>query len=287
MIAILAVNAGIITFVLKAQSKAQKKAEAGQVTISQSSLSKLGVNRTPIGDSGVELVVNPNAKFGGNVTIAGNTTVGGQLTLNSTFSATSASLAQLKAGNTSLNSLTVNSDTTLSKIAIKGDMQVSGITHLQGPVTLSQLLTVNNNVNVAGSLSVGGTLAVNGFHASSVTADSSITIGGHMITRGYVPGLSRGSGLGSTDSVSVSGNDAAGTIAVNASAGGISCPSGCTLANLSFRNNYSNIPHVVVTSVGPVVGGSAYVFRTTTGFSLGITGSLSVGGHAFDYIVEQ
>lgn len=277
---ILAVNAGIIGFVLHAESKAKTQADQGQVTISQGALSKLGVNRSPVGDQGVQLVVNPDAKFNGGVVVGGDVSIGGQLKLNNTFSANSASLTQLQAGNTSLNSLNVNGDGTVSNLSLRGDLQVAGTSHFQGPVTLSQLLTVNSSVNVAANLAVGGTLSVAMLHASNLAVDGVTTIGGHIITSGYAPGLSRGSALRSTDSISNSGNDMSGSVAVNIGAGSVS---GC-VATINFRTAYSNVPHVVITPVGFVQ--NVYLCgRSASGFTIGV-GSQS-GSVVFDYIIEQ
>lgn len=294
IVAILAVNAAVIGFVLKSQSKGKNSnAQSNQVTISSADLSKLGVNRTSVGDLGEQLIVGPDAQFKGKVTIAGPTSLGGTLTLNSTFSAANASLAQLQSGNTTISTLNVNGNSSLTSAALRNNLSVAGTTTLQGPVTMTQLLTVNNNVNISGSLSVGGTMAINNLHASTVTADSTIYVGGHIITRGQEPGLSRGGCLGIYDTISNSGNDAAGSIVVNTDINGVNGGAGgahgaCILANISFRQTYSNIPHVIATAVGPVYGGSVYVFPSQTGFSLGVSGGLSATtSYAFDYIVEQ
>jgi hypothetical protein len=282
VVAILAINAGVITFVLKSQSKTSKKSDQGQVTISAAALDKLGVNNSSVGDLGVQLVVNPNAKFNGSVTVGGDTSIGGQLKLNSKFTATDASLAQLEAGNTSLQTLNVNGDTTTSNLNLRQDLLVTGTSHLQGPTIMSQLLTVNNNVNVSGSLSIGGTLSVNNLHTSSLVIDSNLTVGGHVITGGSAPTAFRGGSVGQNGTVSISGNDTAGTVVVNVGTGGGSG----TLVSVTFRHGYTNTPHVVVTPIGASPG-NFYVNRSTSGFSIAVSGSVGVGSYAFDYIIEQ
>lgn len=282
VVAILALNAGIIAFVLRSQSSGDAKVNREEVTISSGALEKLGVSRNPIGHQGTELTVGPNSKFNGRVTVGGDVNIAGQLKLNSKFSATDASLAKLEAGETSLGQLSVNGDGTVTTLNARRDLNVAGATRLQGPVTLSQLLTVNNSVNVLGNLAIGGTLTARTFQASSLVSDTTLMIGGHIITRGTVPGIGRGSALVSTDTVSVSGNDASGTVAVNLGTG---TRSGI-LAHVSFKSNYSNTPHVVVTAVGPGAE-NVYVNRSAGGFSIGVTSITGMGGHAFDYIVMQ
>lgn len=283
ILAVLAVNAGIISFVIKTQtSKTKSQADQGAVTLSPSVLNKLGVSRNSVGDLGTRLVVGPDSQFNGTVKVGGDVSIAGQLKLNSKFSANDASLTQLQAGKTSLADLDVNGDATVSTLNLRKDLNVAGATKLQGAVTVSQLFTVNNSVNVAGNLAVGGVLSVNGFHSSSLVSDSTITIGGHVITRGSAPGVGPGPGIGTNGTVSISGNDAAGTVAVNTGTGAV----GGILANVAFRSQYGTVPHVVVTTVGPGAG-SVYVNRTVGGFSIGVNGSLAPGGYAFDYIVEQ
>ncbi|HEX7368161.1 MAG TPA: hypothetical protein VF261_00710 [Candidatus Saccharimonadales bacterium] len=275
VVVILAVNAGIIAFVLRSQSKVKSQLQ-GQVTISQSDLSKLGVNRTAAGDAGMKLTVNPDADFNGNVQVADNLNVAGQLKLNGTFSASSAELTQLQAGNTQLQQLNVNGDGTLSNLALRGNLNVAGNTQLQGPVTLAQLLTVNNSVSVAGNLSIGGTLAVGQFQVTN------LSIAGHVTTLGSAPSVVRGSAVGPDGTVSISGNDAAGTVAANSGVGATAGQVAC----VSFRSAYADIPHVVVTASAPL---DVYVSRSASGFCIYAGNALnpSGAGYAFDYIVEQ
>jgi hypothetical protein len=148
-------------------------------------------------------------------------------------------------------------------------------------VTISQLLTVNNNVGITGSLSVGGALSTNNLAVRSLTITSTLTIGGHIITSGLAPGVSAGGGVGNNGTVSISGNDAAGTVAINTGTGA----SGGHMASISFRNRYSNIPHVVVTPIGNV--GSFYISRSATGFSIFVGNALPPASYAFDYVVVQ
>jgi len=284
VILILGVNAGIIAFFVHGQDKKIQSA-TGQVTISQAALNKIGVNQNPVGDAGIILTINPNAQFNGNVQIAGNTTIGGVLNLNKSLNVSSASITNLQAGNTQLQQLNVNGDGTLSNLNLRSGLVVTGTTRLQGPVILSNLLTVNGGENVSGSLAVGGTLSVTSFHASSLVSDYGLTFGGHVITQGSAPSVSAGgSCLGQNGTVSISGNDAAGTVSVNVGANP-NCGGDAIVAYVAFRSGYSNIPHVVVTAVGPGAD-NVYIDPSTGGFDIGVS-SIAPGGHEFDYIVEQ
>jgi hypothetical protein len=270
VVLILTVNAVILGFVLKGKGKSTDQLANGQVTISKGVLNKIGVNTSTIGDSGVVLVVSPNAQFNGKMTVAGDVNIAGQLKLNSKFIASDANLTQLEAGNTSLSQLNVSGNSTLSNLAL----------------TVSQLLTVNNNLNVAGNLAVGGTLSTKTFSANSLTSTSTLTVGGHIITAGPAPGVGPGSALGSNGTVSINGNDAAGTIAINIGAGA----GAGTLVNVAFRTQYGNVPRVVISPVNipPNVTCSFYVLNPSPGgFSVEDSCGLPPGGFAIDYIIEQ
>ncbi|HEX5744263.1 MAG TPA: hypothetical protein VFX84_02320, partial [Candidatus Saccharimonadales bacterium] len=271
---VLAVNAVIISLVVKSQSKA-KDPLSDQVTIDQEALDKLGVNRSPIGESGIQLTIGPNTRFTGKVDVGGSVSVAGQVKVNDELSAPQASLAKLQAGDTTLSKLNVNGDSTLSKLTLRDDLQVSGTSRLHN-VTVTGLLTVNNSLNVAGNLGVGGTLAV------GKLSTNGLVISGHVVTAGATPGVGRGGCIGSNGTVSISGNDQAGTVAINVGAG--ACPG--TLASIAFRSQYGGTPHVVITPVNRGMN-NFYVSRNASGFTIGASSAPSPGGYAFDYIVEQ
>ncbi len=281
---VLAINAVIFAVIIKNQSKNTTDIPQGQVSVSQSVLDKLGVNQGTVGDSGVVLTITPNTKFGNNVIVGGNISVGGQFNLNSKLTASDASFTQLEAGKVALNDLTVSGTATLADAVVQKSITISGATQLQGAVTVSQLFTINNSANIAGNVSVGGTVSAATVTARTLVTTSTLTVSGHVITVGPQPSLSSGVGLGSNGTISMSGNDAAGTIAANV---GVGMSSGGIIATVTFRTPYATTPHVVVTPIGDI-GTDFYISRNSTGFSIGVHGPITnPGGYAFDYIVEQ
>lgn len=276
VIGILLINGGILYFVMRGQSNANAQANREEVTLNSATLDKLGVSRNAVGDLGTELTIGPSTRFDSTVTIAGDTSIGGELKLNSKFSASDASLAKLQAGDTALNTLNVNGDTTTSNLNLRKDLNVTGLTRLQGAVTISQILTVNNSVNIAGNLAIGGSLSVRNFQVNT------LTIAGHLISTGSAPSVSvAGGAVGSNGTTSISGNDASGTIGVNVGAG---AGAGC-LATVSFRQTYTVTPHVVVTGSMPA---NIYLSgRTASGFTVCTATALLPGGYFIDYIVMQ
>lgn len=273
---ILGINAVIISLVMKNQADAQDGAAKNGVTISSDVLDKLGVSRNPVGNAETQLVVGPNAVFNGKVTMAGDATISGQLNLNSKFTASDASLTKLQAGDTQLQQLNVNGDGTVTNLNIRKDLQVAGLTRIQGQLTVNQLTTINNNLNVAGNLAIGGALSVRNFQVST------LTVTGHLLSSGSAPGVSAGGAVGANGTVSISGNDTSGTVAVNTGTGA----GNGLLAQISFTQRYTNTPHVVVTPIGHSVPG-LYINRTSAGFTISVDGGMAPAGYAFDYVIVQ
>ena len=276
VILILAINAGIIAFVMRNQVTAEEERIKNGVTISSATLDKLGVSRNPAGNAETELIVGPKSTFKDNVQMAGSLQVGGSLVLNSKFTASDAALAKLQAGDTQVQSLNVNGDGTISTLNLRKDLKVAGVTQLQGPLTVNQLTTVNNNMNVAGNLSIGGSLSVRNFQVAT------LTVAGHLISTGAQPGASAGGGTGSNGTAAISGNDTSGTVSVNM---GVGAGNGL-LATVNFSTKYAETPHVVVTPIGRSVPGM-YINRTSAGFTISVDGALAPGGYAFDYVVVE
>jgi hypothetical protein len=278
VILILAVNAAIFMVVLKKQATNSNLSNKGQISISSEDLNRLGINRTALGSSDVQLIVSPDAQFKNKLSVDGNATIGGQLSLNSKLTGTEASFTQLQAGKTSLSELDVNGNGTLSTLNLRKDLVVAGISQLQGPVTVDQLLTVKNNLVVLGNLSIGGT-----FSARSLSSSSSLTIGGHIVTSGGTPGVTKGgTALGSNGTVSISGNDAAGVVSINIGAGATSG----LLASVSFVNAYGALPVVVISPVGG--GGNFYISSISlSSFSIAVSSGLPPGGYRVNFLAAQ
>jgi hypothetical protein len=279
--AIIAVNVGVIVWLMNSQQQASADTNKETVTLSSKTLNSLGVSRNPVGDLGTELTIGPRTTFNSKVTMGSDLSIGGKLELKGAFSAASGNFTELKAGKTALGQLNVNGDVTASTLNLRKDLNVIGATKLQGPVTVSQLVTINNSLNVSGNVSVGGILSAQNFQANSLISGSTLTIGGHIISRGSQPQVGSGAAVGSNGTVSISGNDASGTVAVNAGTG---AGSGM-VALVAFHNQYGTLPHVLITPVGRYA--DVYVTRSIGGFNIYVNGAMSPGGYAFDYMVIQ
>lgn len=279
--AVLAVNGAVIAWLVNAQQTASADEAKQSVTLSADTLDELGVSRNPVGNLGAQLTIGPETTFNGNVTMGSDLSVGGKLQLKGDFSANSANFTKLQAGETAVQRLNVNGDMTATNVNVRTNLAVAGSTTLQGPVTMSQLLTINNSLNVAGNVAVGGVLSARNFQANSLTSGSTLTIGGHIVTNGSAPSVGRGGAVGNNGTVSISGNDASGTVAVNTGTGA----GNGLLAQIAFKSQYGNIPHVIVTPVGQYV--AVYVTRSIGGFNIYSASPMPPGGYAFDYVVMQ
>jgi len=276
IVIVLLINVAVVFFIVR-KDEAEEAAESRQsVTISDSVLSGLGVSRNPVGGEDTLLTIGPNTVLSNDVTIGGDTTMSGSLTLNSTFTAPNANFTNLQSGDTQVQQINVNGDGTVTNLNVRQDLVVAGTTRVQGQLTVNQLTTLNNNVTIAGNLAIGGSLSVRIFQVGQ------LTVSGHLISTGSAPTVSAGSAVGSNGTVSISGNDTAGTVAVNT---GVGAGNGM-LAQISFREQYGSTPHVLVTPVGRPVPG-LYVNRSATGFSISVDGALPPSGHAFDYMIVQ
>lgn len=203
--------------------------------------------------------------------------------------------------------LNVNGQTTLNNVKITGalvlptaaaasaspsqNLSVAGAALIQGDTTAKGSLTVGGNLNVSGSASFAGNLNANQLTVKSATLGNA-TIG-HLITSGPTATASPNNAAGG-GTVSMTGNDTAGTVTITTGNG---APSSGDLITVTFRSAYTSTPHVTVTPVGigtassiSAVGGIYYVSRSTSQFTIGVSKmQLGVGGvtYVFDYFVTQ
>lgn len=281
VVLVLAVNAAVIWFIIQSQSQ-EKEVDRTSVTLSDESLDSLGVTRNDTGAPAEQLTIGPNTTFNGAITVADKSSFGNEVIVNDTLTGQAATFTQLDAGRVSLQSVNANGDLTATNVNVRRDLAVAGATRLQGAVTVGQILTVTGGLTVGGNVSVNGRLAVNSLQVNNLALNSSLTIGGRIISTGSAPNIGIGSGVGSNGTTSISGNDTAGTIVVNIGVGGGSG----TLAQVAFRNAYPATPRVIISPVGAPAPNS-YVSRSVGGFSILNSGALSPGSYTFDYIVIQ
>ncbi len=225
-------------------------------TLSPEELEEIGASDTRIGDPQQLLTVESNTIFSGQVLVRDNLEVAGQISVG---------------GSLSLPGITVSGTSNFEGIQASS-LAVAGDTNIQGQ------LIIDGSVTAGGAGSFGGAVSAPLVTTDSLQLTGDLQITRHIDTGGPSPSISRGGGVGSGGTVSISGSDTAGTVTINPGGGAGNGP----VATVTFANAFNQTPHVVVTPVGRYV--QFYVTRTTSGFTIHITQSLSSGSFSFDYI---
>jgi hypothetical protein len=236
--------------------------------LSDEEIRKLTDISTNLGTSNQILNFGAGALFRGKVDVAGDLTVGGRFNAN---------------GPVTLSQLNITGTSALAGLNVGSNLTVGGVT------TLQQGLTVNGLTAINGGLNVSGTASVNALNASNISVNT-ISIAGplilsHLQTRGAVPGSAAGGAVGGGGTISVSGNDTAGTININTGSG----TAAGVLATVTFRAAYTGGVHVLLSPLtGASAGLQAYVSRTSTGFQVRVDNPPPSGAvFAYDYLVVQ
>jgi hypothetical protein len=238
-------------------------------SLSKEQLDQLSKTSATLGGAGQTLVVGANARFSSDVAADKNVNVAGTLNVS---------------GATTLNNLKVNGSFEPANLNISNNLIVAGTATLQRSVSISDFLNVGGALTVTGNASIGGNLTVGNLTARNTSLNGPLTLNGHIITSGTAPAVAAGS-VGSGGTVSISGNDQAGTVVISTGGG----PASGTLATITFRSPYSTVPHVIISPVGSGSGGlNYYVTRTSTGFVIGTTNAPGASStFTFDYFVAQ
>jgi hypothetical protein len=165
-------------------------------------------------------------------------------------------------------------------LTLTGQASISGGLNVSGPTTLTSL-------TVTDAVTINGTLTVDTIEAGS------ITVNGHIVTKGSAPtvavGDAAGTGLAGDESTNpqavVDGTDSAGTVTVTAGAENMN--SG-VLAKITFAEAYEADVKVVVSASNESASEiRTYTVKTATGFEIVAKDQLQAGAeYAFDYIVQ-
>jgi hypothetical protein len=265
----LALIGGLAGYYYSQSRKSAASAPKNSVTtLSPSDLAKLGNVGTNLGSTGQTLNIGADALFRGKVDVSGDITIGGHLNAN---------------GPVTLSQLNITGTTAATGLNVGSNLNVSGNT------TIGQGLSVGALATFASGINVGGSASFNALNAGSLSVRS-ISISGpltiaHLSTQGPAPTLIAGTAIGGGGTVSISGNDTAGT--VNFNTGG-SPPAGI-LGTITFRAAYGTTVHVLLSPLtGAAADTPAYVTRTSGGFQIHTDSPPPSGaGLSFDYFVTQ
>lgn len=193
--------------------------------------------------------------------------------------------------------LTITPDTIFkNNVQVQGslktdkDLDVGGNLAIKGTTTLQGAVGINSNLAVSGSLSVGGVLSaaslnVGSLGVSTINISGSLNFGGHLVPGGATP-ASKPSVAASGGSVSISGNDTAGTITINIGNGSLLAGE---LAIISFRTAFATTPKVQLTPINSTASTlNYYATRSPTFFTVDSSSVPETGAsYVFDYLITQ
>ncbi len=229
--------------------------------LDESAFGQLQSGDASVGDPKQTLTVQSNAIFSGQILAKNDIEIAGTLKVGGTLN---------------LTGLIVDGNSTLDQIQAN-TLSLNGESNLQGQ------LNVGSNLSVTGSGSFGGEISAPLVATDSLQLSGDLTFTRHIDAGGPTPEQSSGTALGGGGTVSVSGTDTAGSIAVNT---GSNAGAGC-FVTLTFANKFRETPHVVVTPIGANAAAlSFYVTRDINKFSVCTANNPpSSSNFGFDYIV--
>jgi hypothetical protein len=253
-------------------SQSRKPAPEDKPTVienlSEEDLKKLNEIGANLGTTGQVLNIGADALFRGKADITGNLTIGGRLNAN---------------GPVTLSQLNITGTTAATGLNVGSNLIVGGTTTMQRSLTVQDLVTINGGLTVSGAVSMNS-LNVTSIAVRNLSISGPLTIS-HLTTQGPTPNLAAGSAIGGGGTVSISGNDTAGTVNLNTGSG----PPAGVLATITFRAAYTNTVHVLLSPLtGAAAATPAYVTRTATGFQIRTDAAPPAGSNlSYDYFVTQ
>ena len=199
--------------------------------------------------------------------------------------------------NKTVQQLTISPDTLFkSSVEIQGSLKadkqldVAGSVTIGGTTTLQGAVGINSNLAVHGALSVGGALSaaslnVGSLAVTTVNASGSLNFGGHLVPSGTTPSVAPSNGT-SGGTVTVSGNDTAGTITITIGNGPLVAGE---MAILNFHTQFSTTPKVQLTPITSDASAlNYYATRSASFFSIESSTTPTHGAsYVFDYLVTQ
>jgi hypothetical protein len=230
-------------------------------TLTQSDLKQLAETDVTVGQPKQILTVQANAVFAGAVLIRGDLEVAGNLKLGKDLT---------------LADLTVSGTSKLNEVDAT-NLTVDNSLNVQGTLTLK------SGISVAGQSNFNGGLVASSITTGALQLNGDFNLTHHITAGGTIPGIVKGTAVGGGGTVSLSGSDTAGSIAVNT---GSSPPAGC-FATVTFSKAFNTVPHVVITPVSAAGAGlNYYITRSTTGFVVCSVIAAPAGEtFGFDYVV--
>ena len=262
LLTLVAVGVLIVLIVKDSRSNAKVNTIDSQ-NLSEVALDQLANATVNVGSSKQILSVESSAVFSSSVLVRGDLEVAGSIKVGKDIELPNVSVL----GSGTFNQLQA------TDLAIAGNASVQGT------------FTAKKGVSVSGNSTFDGRISATQITTGSLQLDGVLTLTHHIATGGPVPGLTKGTALGSGGTASISGSDTSGAITINT---GGSPPAGC-FATVSFARPYQSTPNVIATPIGSAAAGlDFYVNRSTGSFSV-CAGNPAPAGQTFgfDYMVME
>jgi len=261
LVIVIAVGVTVVMFIKNKQAATNNKATIDTQDLSDASLKQLANSSVNVGSSKQILNVESNAIFNGAVLVRSDLEVAGDIKVG---------------GNIQLPGITVTGSSKFSQL--QADTLTIGST-----ATVQGKLTAQNGISVNGNSTFSGSLSATQISTNSLLLNGDLTLTHHISAGGPIPGISRGTAVGSGGTASLNGSDTSGSITINTGGG---AGAGC-FATINFAQRFNDTPHVVITPVGSGAAGlDYYVTRSSTQFSV-CTANAAPSGQSFgfDYMI--
>jgi hypothetical protein len=264
------ISVGSIGGYYYAQSKKTPTKTSGPTVanLTPSEINQLSQIGSSLGNSGQTLNIGADTIFRSKIDVGGDLSVGGHFNAN---------------GPVTLSELNISGTTALSGLNVGSNLTVAGLAGFQKGINVAGLTAINGNLSVSGSTNLNALNATT-LSVQTLTISGPLSIG-HLRTQGPAPAITAGTGVGGGGTVSISGNDTAGTININTG----SVPPAGILASISFRAPFGATPHILLTPLsGPAAATPAYVTRSGSAFVVHTDVSAPAGSAlSYDYFVTQ
>jgi cytoskeletal protein CcmA (bactofilin family) len=261
LVILVAITVSVVLFVRSRNAANSTKDIINAQDLSTEALKQLANSNVTVGNSKQVLNVESNAIFAGAVLVRSNLEVAGSIKVG---------------GDLQLPGITVSGTSRFT------ELQTDNIA-IGASATVQGSFTVRNGMNVTGNSVFNGPVSAPQISTNSLVLNGDLILTHHITAGGPIPGISRGTALGTGGTVSLSGSDTSGSITINTGSG----PGAGCFATVSFVRKFNGVPHVNVTPVGSGAAGlNYYVNRGPTEFSICTTNSAPAGQtFGFVYII--
>jgi hypothetical protein len=183
------------------------------------------------------------------------------------------------------NTVEVQGDIKIDRsAAIGGSLTVNGAANFQNAVGISSNLAVRGALSVGGALSAAS-INVGSLAITTINVSGSLNFGGHIVPGGTAP-TTQISSATSGGTVTISGNDTAGTVTINIGNGQLTPGE---LAIITFKTAFTGTPKVQLTPINSAASDLRYYATRSASFFTVDTASPTTAGasYVFDYLVTQ